>query len=63
MIGPRAQVAAPVVERIYPSIALTAQMESSVAGLYFVGDASSKIIGVTYGAVTGRIAARAAMAR
>ncbi|MDI5961375.1 FAD-dependent oxidoreductase [Streptantibioticus silvisoli] len=63
MIAGHAQVAAPVVERIYPSITLSDDLESSVPGLYFVGDSSSKIIGVTYGAVTGRVAARAALAR
>jgi uncharacterized FAD-dependent dehydrogenase len=51
-------LAAPVIERLYPQIVLSTDMESSVDGLYFVGDASSKIIGVTYGAATGLVAAR-----
>ncbi|KOG91773.1 hypothetical protein ADK38_01330, partial [Streptomyces varsoviensis] len=63
MIGGHALIAAPVVERVYPAITLSHEMESSVPGLFFAGDSSSKIIGVTYGAVTGRIAARAALAR
>lgn len=63
MIGPHALIAGPVAEKVYPSITLTGDLESSVPGLYFVGDASSKVIGVTYGAVTGQVAATAAMAR
>ncbi|MBS2548572.1 NAD(P)/FAD-dependent oxidoreductase [Catenulispora sp. NL8] len=63
LVGPYALLAAPVVERIYPALELSEDMESSVPGLYFVGDSSSKIIGVTYGAVTGIRAARSAMGR
>ncbi len=63
MVGGHALLAAPVVERIYPALDLSDDLESSVPGLYFVGDSSSKIIGVTYGAVTGRTAARSALAR
>ena len=58
MVADTAVVAAPVVERIYPRLVLSEHMESSVPGLYFVGDASSKVIGVTYGAATGLAAAR-----
>jgi uncharacterized protein len=50
-------VAAPVIERIYPQLSLSGNLESSEPGLYFVGDASSRIIGVTYGAATGLAAA------
>ncbi|MBM2620374.1 FAD-dependent oxidoreductase [Actinoplanes sp. LDG1-06] len=57
LIGPRTVVAAPVVEKLYPAIELSPDMESSAAGLYFTGDCSSKIIGVTYGAATGLVAA------
>ncbi|WP_410539968.1 FAD-dependent protein [Streptomyces sp. KL2] len=63
MVGPHAVIAAPVVERVYPDLELTHDLESTVPGLFFVGDSSSKIIGVTYGAVTGRVAAEAAMSR
>ncbi|GAA3440207.1 NAD(P)/FAD-dependent oxidoreductase [Kutzneria kofuensis] len=58
LVADSAVVAAPVVERIYPRLVLSEHMESSVPGLYFVGDASSKVIGVTYGAATGLAAAR-----
>ncbi|MEV0694518.1 NAD(P)/FAD-dependent oxidoreductase [Streptomyces sp. NPDC050388] len=63
MVGAHAVIAAPVVERVYPDLELTHDLESTVPGLFFVGDSSSKIIGVTYGAVTGRVAAEAAMSR
>lgn len=59
LVGPESVVAAPVVERIFPSLELSDDMESSAPGLYFVGDSSSKIIGVTYGAATGLAAADA----
>jgi uncharacterized protein len=55
-------VAAPVVERIYPQLILSRNMESTEPGLFFVGDASSKIIGVTFGAATGLAAARRILA-
>ncbi|WP_020123041.1 FAD-dependent oxidoreductase [Streptomyces canus] len=58
MIVPGAVVAAPVIERISPQMSLTPDMESSEPGLYFVGDSSAKIIGVTYGAATGTAAGR-----
>ncbi|GGP76116.1 FAD-dependent oxidoreductase [Saccharothrix coeruleofusca] len=58
-----ATVAAPVVERLFPDLELSGDMESSVPGLYFVGDSSSKIIGITYGAATGIAAARSVAAR
>ncbi|MGY1456430.1 FAD-binding protein [Streptomyces sp. SS8] len=63
MVGPHAVIAAPVVERVFPALDLSHDLESTVPGLFFVGDSSSKIIGVTYGAVTGRVAAEAAMSR
>lgn len=63
MVGGHAVIAAPVVERVYPDLELSHELESTVPGLFFVGDSSSKIIGVTYGAVTGRVAAEAAMSR
>lgn len=58
-----ATIAAPVVERLFPDLELSEDMESSVPGLYFVGDSSSKIIGITYGAATGTAAARSILAR
>ena len=57
MVDDSTVIAAPVIERLYPRLALSNHMESSEPGLYFVGDASSKIIGVTYGAATGVAAA------
>jgi uncharacterized FAD-dependent dehydrogenase len=57
LVAPTATVAAPVVERVFPRMELSEDMESTVPGLYFVGDASSKIIGITYGAATGLAAA------
>ncbi|MEV0455847.1 FAD-binding protein [Catellatospora methionotrophica] len=51
--GPETIVAAPVVEKMFPKIELSADMSSSREGIYFAGDCSSKIIGVTYGAATG----------
>lgn len=62
LVGPDTVVAAPVIERLFPAIELSPDMESSAPGLYFAGDSSSKIIGVTYGASTGLVAA-AAIAR
>ncbi|WP_327004504.1 FAD-dependent oxidoreductase [Dactylosporangium sp. NBC_01737] len=59
IVGPRTVVAAPVVEKVYPEIELSADMASNRPGLYFAGDCSSKIIGVTYGAATGLAAADA----
>lgn len=59
LIGPESVIAAPVIERIFPALELSDDMESSAPGLYFVGDSSSKIIGVTYGAATGLAAADA----
>ncbi len=59
MVSGRSVVAAPVVERVFPQLELSGDMESSEPGLYFAGDSSSKIIGVTYGAATGVAAARA----
>ncbi|QHF95399.1 FAD-dependent oxidoreductase [Streptomyces sp. NHF165] len=58
LIPGSAAVAAPVVERLFPDLELSHDMESSLPGLYFVGDSSSKIIGITYGAATGMAAAR-----
>ncbi|MGW4072120.1 FAD-binding protein [Streptomyces asiaticus] len=58
-----ATVAAPVIERIFPDIELSDDLESSIPGLYFVGDSSSKIIGITYGAATGMAAARSVLRR
>ncbi|SFT31394.1 FAD-binding protein [Streptomyces sp. ok210] len=58
-----ATVAAPVVERLFPDLDLSDDLESSVPGLYFVGDSSSKIIGITYGAATGMAAARSVLHR
>ncbi|WP_100839951.1 NAD(P)-binding protein [Kitasatospora fiedleri] len=61
LIGPETVVAAPVVERLFPAIELSTDLESSAPGLYFTGDCSSKIIGVTYGASTGLAAAAAVL--
>ncbi|RUU32397.1 amino acid adenylation domain-containing protein [Mesorhizobium sp. M6A.T.Ce.TU.016.01.1.1] len=63
LVNDDAVVAAPVIERIFPELSLSGCMESSEPGLYFVGDASSKIIGVTYGAATGVAAAEHILAR
>jgi uncharacterized FAD-dependent dehydrogenase len=59
LMGPETVVAAPVIERLFPAIDLSPDLESSAPGLFFVGDCSSKIIGVTYGASTGLVAADA----
>lgn len=63
LIGPETVVAAPVIERVFPDIVLSSELESTIPGLYFVGDSSSKIIGVTYGAATGIVAADAVLQR
>lgn len=63
LVGDDATVAAPVIERIFPDLRLSGSMESSEPGLYFVGDASSKIIGVTSGAATGVAAAEHILGR
>ncbi|MEV0129723.1 FAD-dependent oxidoreductase [Dactylosporangium sp. NPDC050688] len=57
LVGPATVVAAPVVERLFPAVELSDDLQSSAAGLYFAGDCSSKIIGVTYGAATGVVTA------
>ncbi len=62
-VPPYAVIAAPVVERVNPSVVLDHDMQTSAPGLYMVGDCSGKLIGITYGAATGLAAARAAMAR
>jgi uncharacterized FAD-dependent dehydrogenase len=62
-IQPDAILAAPVIERIYPEVILSPDMETSQPGIFMVGDCSSKIIGITYGAATGIAAARAIIAQ
>ena len=57
LVGPATVVAAPVVERLFPAVELSDDLQSSAAGLYLAGDCSSKIIGVTYGAATGVVTA------
>jgi hypothetical protein len=61
-VEPHALLAAPVVERAFPAIELSPQMESSCKGLYFAGDCSGKVIGITYGMATGLRASRAILA-
>jgi len=56
-------VAAPVIEKIFPELELSPEMESSAPGLYFAGDCSSKFIGITYGAASGIAAGEAIAAR
>ncbi len=58
-VQPSATIAAPIIERISPSLELTRDLESSAPGIFFTGDCSSKLIGITYGAATGLAAARA----
>ncbi|HWD55845.1 MAG TPA: hypothetical protein VG346_12020 [Acidimicrobiales bacterium] len=53
-----ATVAAPVIERVTPSLELSTDLESSAPGIYVAGDCSSKFIGITYGAAAGLAAAR-----
>jgi hypothetical protein len=43
----------PVIERIFPKIGLDSSMESSIKGLYVVGDISGKATGVVTGAAMG----------
>lgn len=43
----------PVLERIFPKVDLDFNMESSIKGLYVVGDISGKAIGVVTGAAMG----------
>jgi uncharacterized FAD-dependent dehydrogenase len=61
LIGPDTVVAAPVIERLFPAIELSRDLEASTPGLFFAGDCSAKIIGVTYGASTGLVAAGAVL--
>jgi uncharacterized FAD-dependent dehydrogenase len=61
-VQPYALLAAPVVERAFPSIAHSPRQESSRDGLYFAGDCSGKIIGITYGMATGMRAGRSILA-
>jgi len=58
-IQPYALLAAPVIERVHPSLELSRDMEASAPGIFLVGDCSSKLIGISYGAATGLAAARA----
>ncbi|OHD27725.1 MAG: hypothetical protein A2Y34_08830 [Spirochaetes bacterium GWC1_27_15] len=51
-------IIAPVIESIYPDIILSENMETSQEGVYFVGDCSSKVIGITYAGATGIAAAQ-----
>lgn len=53
-----AVLVAPIIERVFPNVALSHRMETSRKGLYMVGDCSGKLIGITYGAATGLAAAR-----
>lgn len=62
-LRPYSLLAAPVIERLYPSIRLDPHMETSQPGIFVVGDSSGKIIGITYGAATGLRAARAIIDR
>jgi uncharacterized FAD-dependent dehydrogenase len=57
-VRPYSLLVAPVIERLYPSIRLDHNMETSQDGIFIVGDSSGKIIGITYGAATGLRAAR-----
>lgn len=61
-VQPYALLAAPVVERAFPSLALSPRLEASRDGLYFAGDCSGKIIGITYGMATGMRAGRSILA-
>lgn len=58
-VQPYAVVAAPVIERVTPTVVLDESMQTTAPGLYMVGDCSGKLIGITYGAATGLVAARA----
>ena len=61
-IQPYALLAAPVVERAFPSIDLSSNLESSCPGIYFAGDSTGKIIGIPYAMATGLCAGRAILA-
>lgn len=54
-----ALLVAPIIERIYPNIQLDKHFQTSKPGLFIVGDSSSKLMGITYGAASGLRAARA----
>ena len=52
-IGPESLVYGPVLERIFPKVELTQNMESSVTGFFIIGDISGKAIGIITGAAMG----------
>lgn len=52
-IGPDSLVYGPVLERIFPKVVLTENMETSVGGFFLVGDISGKAIGIITGAAMG----------
>jgi hypothetical protein len=47
----------PVLEKVFPKVVLSSNMESSVRGFYVVGDMSGKSIGIITGATMGTISA------
>lgn len=58
-IKPYALLAAPVVERAFPSIELSSDLESSRRGIYFAGDCTGRVIGIPYAMATGLCVGRA----
>jgi uncharacterized protein len=61
-IGEDALIYAPILERIFPNIALTQDLETNLKGLFLVGDCSGKGVGVAPAFVMGLAAARQAVA-
>ena len=56
-ISGKSLVYGPVLEKIFPQIKLSSNMESSHEGVFFVGDISGKAIGVITGSAMGLRAA------
>ena len=52
-VGDNSLICGPVLERIFPRVKLSSNMESSIEGFYVVGDISGKAIGVVTGAAMG----------
>jgi uncharacterized FAD-dependent dehydrogenase len=62
-IGEDALIYAPILERIYPDIALSESLETNREGIFLVGDCSGKGVGVAPAAAMGLAASRRVMSQ
>ncbi len=61
-IGNDSLIYAPILERIFPDVALSSSFETNLRGLFLLGDCSGKGVGVAPAFVMGLVAARRAIA-